>query len=231
MKCDPKECAVLVPVKDSPEPETEQSLRVLANAGYAVRTLRGSSQIDLARSCMATWALAEGFKETLWIDSDIDFTVADVEKLRAHNLPFVAGLYLKKGPKEFAAKFRAGTTQLKIASEGGLVEMEYVGMGFTLIRAEVYEAVGVDLPICEGGYEQKPVVPFFIPTIAQQGDANTYLSEDYSFCLRARNAGFKVMADTSIKIGHIGRKTYTWDDLIPAGAELPAPTEQEAIAI
>ncbi len=42
-----------------------------------------------------------------------------------------------------------------------------------------------------------------------------YLGEDTGFCVRARQAGFKVMADLSVKLGHVGRYTYTWDDFAP----------------
>jgi hypothetical protein len=32
--------------------------------------------------------------------------------------------------------------------------------------------------------------------------------------MRARSAGYKVMLDTSIKIGHIGRYIYEWEDYV-----------------
>ena len=45
-----------------------------------------------------------------------------------------------------------------------------------------------------------------------------YLSEDYSFCERARSAGHKVFADTSIRLGHVGEYEYVWED---AGSDRP----------
>ena len=38
------------------------------------------------------------------------------------------------------------------------------------------------------------------------------LSEDYSFCERARQAGFTVMADTRIRLWHVGTYRYGWED-------------------
>lgn len=215
----PGECVVLVPVATSIEPETEECLRRLADRGYPVRQLRGCSQVDLARSAMASAALDDGFSETMWIDSDIVFDPDDVEKLRSYGKPFAAGLYVKKGKPEFAGKFR-GDGELVFGVGGGLLEMEFVGMGFTHIRREVYEAVALscEMPKCGGGYDpSRLVTPYFIPTIAPDGAGGwCYLSEDYSFVSRARSAGFPAWADTTIRLGHgNGRYKYTWDDLVP----------------
>ena len=44
------------------------------------------------------------------------------------------------------------------------------------------------------------------------------MGEDYAFCERARHCGFKIMADTSIRLWHIGEYAYGWED---AGLERP----------
>jgi hypothetical protein len=219
---DPAKCAVLVPVASTIEPETEDCLRALSACGYPVRILRGCSQVDLARSALASAAVDDGFAETLWIDSDIVFDPADVEKLRAHHRPLTAGLYVKKGAPEFAGKFR-NEGSMTFGKGGGLIEMEFVGMGFTHIRREVYQRVDRDqkLPRCGGGYDPaKLVVPYFIPTVAPDGAGGwCYLSEDYSFCSRARQCGYPAFADTTIRLGHgVGPYKRTWDDLNPRQA-------------
>jgi predicted O-methyltransferase YrrM len=214
---DNSKCVVLIPVGNILEPETDNSLRILANRGYIVRMLRGSSQVDLARSTMATEALMDGFEETMWVDADIGFEPDDVDRLRSHNLPFCVGLYVQKGPKRFAGMFPADTGKVKFGKGGTLIRMDYVGFGFTYVRAEVYRAIEQALPLGErsvmGGYQGKMVTPYFRPLIAAHKDGPTYLSEDYSYTLRARESGFVPMADTTIRLEHIGRKKYTWDDL------------------
>ncbi|HEX5444103.1 MAG TPA: hypothetical protein VFW87_09760, partial [Pirellulales bacterium] len=45
----------------------------------------------------------------------------------------------------------------------------------------------------------------------------TYLAEDYGFCRRARQCGFKIYADTSIRLWHIGSYRYGYED---ASAEI-----------
>jgi hypothetical protein len=38
-------------------------------------------------------------------------------------------------------------------------------------------------------------------------------SDDYSFCKRARIAGFKVFADTRQRVGHVGLHTFHLEDM------------------
>lgn len=209
----PSSCAILVPVYGAVEPETQAGLDELARRGYAVRILRGSSQVDLARSTLATQAIEDGFAETFWIDADTVFDPNDVERIREHGLLLCAGLYVRKGPKEFAGKFVSPEATFGIG--GGLLEMVYVGMGFTHVRREVYDSIATSLPACGGGYGGKQVVPYFLPVLTEEEQGPTYLSEDYSFCYRAKLAGTKIMADTRIRLGHIGRYTYTWDEFAP----------------
>ncbi len=41
---------------------------------------------------------------------------------------------------------------------------------------------------------------------------NEYVSEDFSFCEKARQIGYKIYAEPSIKLGHQGTYFYTLDD-------------------
>lgn len=216
---DPTRCVVLVPVAAHIEPECHDALIKLAARGYTVRELRGCSQVDLARGIMASRALEDGFTETMWIDSDIVFDPADVDRLRAHNRPICAGLYAKKGEgKGIAANFAPGMRELTFGKGGCLLTVQNAGLGFCHIRSRVYEAVKRDctIPTCQGSYDGKPFTPYFLPTVAEmQGGGAMYLSEDLSFFLRAASVGFPVLADTRIRLEHVGRKLYSWESLAP----------------
>lgn len=171
---------MLVPIAATLDPITEGCLRRLVDVGYKVNLLYGSSDIVLARCGMATDAMRAGFEETLWIDSDQTFTPEDVERVREQ--PFVAGLYPKKGVPEFAGKFRDET--VKFGKDGGLIEMIYVGMGFTHIHRDVYEKMErvLQLPVCGGGYDGKTIIPYFLPLLAPVPNSlPDYLSEDAAF--------------------------------------------------
>jgi hypothetical protein len=39
-----------------------------------------------------------------------------------------------------------------------------------------------------------------------------YLAEDYAFCERARQCGYKIWADTRVRLTHIGSYAYTWEE-------------------
>lgn len=213
---DPKKCTILVPTAKIVEPLTNDTLAQLQLNGYDVRTLNGCSMVDLARSTMATRAMRAGFEETLWIDSDMKFTVEDVERIRSHNLPIVVGIYTTKGENpRFACKFLREPKRVTFGQGGGLVQIEFAGMGFAYVKKCVYDGIAKDLPVCKGGFNLETVIPYFRPLIVPEGDDEVYLSEDYSFWHRARRAGFAVMADTTLKIGHIGAKVFTWDDMMP----------------
>ena len=41
--------------------------------------------------------------QMMWIDSDVAFNPDDIERLRAHQQPFVCGIYAKKSKPEFAS--------------------------------------------------------------------------------------------------------------------------------
>jgi hypothetical protein len=64
-------CVILVPIGGVIDPGCEDALRELARRGYPVWRVHGYSAIDAARNQMASDALAQGFDELMWIDSDI----------------------------------------------------------------------------------------------------------------------------------------------------------------
>jgi hypothetical protein len=215
---------VLVPTNRHIEPECEQSLRRLEQQGIPVRRYRGYSQIDLARCQMATDALAAGFEELLWVDSDIIFQPDDVTKLQAHNLPFVAGVYAKKGVQQLAAEFPEPLTSLPFGAQGGLVPVTYVGFGFALTRRTLFDQIRIqdNLPTLNQQFP-RPLVPYFAPfwTTGPQG---RYLGEDYAFCERARRAGISLYADTTIRLWHLGIYPFGWEDAGQGVTRFPSYT-------
>lgn len=85
----PARAVVLVPVGGAIDPTCDDALREFEKREYTVWRVRGYPAVDAARNQMATDALAQGFDELVWIDSDVVFNPDDVERLRSHNLPFV----------------------------------------------------------------------------------------------------------------------------------------------
>ncbi|MEV0108819.1 hypothetical protein AB0H42_21105 [Nocardia sp. NPDC050799] len=217
---DPSRCVVLVPVGSHIEHDCDEALKQLERRGYPVWRRHGSAAIDQARSQMATDALAEGFDELMWIDSDTGFDPDAVDQLRAHDLPLVGGVCVKKGSRALACHVLPGTEKFVLGEGGGLTEVRYVGTGFLHTRREVYEKIAEheELPVCNLRFG-KPTVPYFLPMLLPEGDGNHwYLGEDFAFVERARRCGFSVYVDTSFRLDHIGTYSYTWED---AGSNKP----------
>jgi hypothetical protein len=193
-------------------------LRELERRGLTVRRYQSTAAVDRMRCEMATAALKEGFDELIWIDSDIAFAPDDVARLRAHDLPIVAGVYAKKGPQAFAAYFEPDTPKIQLGTGGGLMHVRYVGFGFVCTRRPVYDDMQehFSLPFCNTRFGQ-PAVPYFLPMViedAAQPGGYWYLGEDYAFCERARRVGYDIVLDTAIRLGHIGAYQYGWEDAV-----------------
>jgi hypothetical protein len=210
---DSSRCVILVPAARSIEPHCEFSLRQLEAQGHVVRRLYGFAQIDVARNRLASEAIADGFEELMWIDSDIAFEPQSVQRLRSHDLPIVCGLYPKKAEKEWSSKLLPGQKSIALGDGGGLIEILYAATGFLLVRRQVFLEVQrqQDLPACfwRGA---TPTIPFFLPMVISSGGGHVYLGEDFAFCERARRCGFQIFADTSIRLQHIGIYGYSWED-------------------
>jgi hypothetical protein len=206
-------CVVLVPVAGVIDPGCEDGLRELERRGYSVWRVPGYSALDAARNQMANDALAQGFDELMWIDADIVFDPDDVEELRRHDLPLVAGLYPKTACRQLACAFLPQTRQVMFGSRGDVIEILYCGLGFVLTQRVLYETMQrqLGLPTCNERF-QSPLVPYFMPVIAGEGEQAWLLGEDYSFCERARRCGFRVMADTSLRLWRVGPYRYGWED-------------------
>ena len=210
---DPRRCAILVPFASTITPPCERALEELERRGYDVRRVGGYAAIDQGRNQMATDALLDGYEETMWIDADVDFPPEAIDRLRSHRLPIVAGIYPQKGKRALASHVMPGTPRMVFGKEGGLVEVLYAGAGFLLVRREVYLTVQqrLGLPMCNERFGI-PLIPFFYPMLYPCEDGHWYLAEDYAFCQRVRQCGFKIMADTTIRLWHIGNQSYGWED-------------------
>ena len=81
--------------------------------------------------------------------------------------------------------------------DGAVVDVDVVGLAFTLIKRHVLEAMTE---------EYGPMYSFYF----SYGPGLE--SDDVPFSRRARELGFKMGVDTSVKIGHIGQTIFGWPD-------------------
>lgn len=169
------------------------------------------SLVHQARNRLAVDFVRSDCDSLLFVDSDMVFEPSDIVKLNndlvADNLSFVSALAFaaheggppcvgKEDPK-FKGKFRAleeiDFGAMLYSTEG---DIDVMGMGVTLINRSVFKQLSY---------------PWF-ENITSNGHAN---GEDYTFCIKAKEAGIPFACDTTVRVGHIGKKVYGYEDWKP----------------
>ena len=69
-----------------------------------------------------------------------------------------------------------------------------------------------EVTICRLSRACMQIVPWFQPMIREYQNGHWYLGEDFSFCERARQAGFSICADSSIRLWHYGNYAFGWEE-------------------
>lgn len=176
--------------------------------------LHATMPIAQARSVLATTALDNPEIETVvFLDDDIYFDVTDFHRLvaLAAGLDVLAGVYPYKHPGAgMVVSWDGEPREIGFLHDGSLEEAVHVGMGFCAIRRHVLEKLSHSLERVETG--RGSCFPFFAEMI---GDGH-WVGEDISFCRRVRAAGFKIFADTRIRLRHLGDYSYRPEDSIYA---------------
>jgi hypothetical protein len=149
------------------------------------------------------------FTHMLWLDGDIIPPVDGLEKLLSHmeeDMGAIGGLYHKKGPpyEPVAYDFRFeeemnrnvgdwDRTKKLDVSVDALYEVHGLGLGFTLIRREVFSDVSKK-------------------TEGQTFQTTLGYGEDVWFFHWATQCGHRVYLDTSVRCRHIGDHEFTTAD-------------------
>ena len=161
-----------------------------------------SFPLDLSRNRLASRALDLGATHVLFLDADMTFPAGLVEKLLDVGAPVSAALYFKKAPPFTPVPSMLDVPEdpqlmrpITLPEPPGIVECDVVGMGATLIRREVFEKI------------EKPWFAYDI----HRRSGEMSVTEDVTFCIKARAAGFRIACDTRITCGHL-----RWETVGPA---------------
>ncbi len=157
------------------------------------------SLVHRARMEMAASFLKTTYSHMMFIDSDIDFQPKDVAALWNMETDIAVAAYpmkLRDGSRLFAA-WKDGALISDLDQFDGPTEVDLAGTGFMIIRREAMEKVASTAPSYQGIDRRVPAI--FMTPIHNDG----LESEDYHFCRIAREAGFKIMMDPSVRLGHI----------------------------
>ena len=147
----------------------------------------------------------------VWIDADISWDPEDLLKLCLHDEDVVCGTYRKKIHQacHFTIKLIAGKEE---PDERGLIEVKAAGAGFLRVSRKALEDLLSNEKVA---YTEKvnqvelADCNMEIKNIFESGIKNgEMLSEDFFFCAKLRENGYKIMLDTKIDLGHDGSFTY-----------------------
>lgn len=177
----------------------------LTRVGLAHDWLVGwnESLVHRARMEMCATFLKSRHSHLFWIDADIEFEPEDVAKLWNLETDIACGVYaMKKRDAQWFAAWKDGKLVSDLDQFEGPIEVDYAGTGFLLIRREVLEKLAETAPSYEGPNGRVPAL--FLTPIHNDG----LESEDYHFCRIAREAGFKIIMEPSVRLGHYGQYRY-----------------------
>lgn len=201
-----------------------QLIRTLAEQPEGVQlgySFTQCSCIDVGL-CIATTQFLEGpFDYFLSIDYDILFNAwndpnykygTEIKRLvdsAKETGGLVGGPYLKNGREDQLCVVPLEEGEILIGPGGGLTEVRYLPTGFTIISRRILETLASKMEKVQ--YDENiDIYPFFLPFIHKERGQKkgSYLTLDFAFSQRCRDAGIKVYLDTRIILGHLGKKIY-----------------------
>ena len=161
------------------------------------------SLVHRARMEMTATFLKSEHSHMMWLDADIEFKPEDVAQLWNMDADIAVGCYaMKKPDAQWYAAWKDGELIKDLDQFNGPIEVDYAGTGFMMIRRDVIEKLTEIHGTYEGPHGRVPAI--YMTPIHNDG----LESEDYHFSRIAREAGFKVMMDPSVRLKHIGQYAY-----------------------
>lgn len=155
------------------------------------------------RNQLCRHALKTGADWLLQLDVDMEFPKEIIERFIAHDKDIVAGLYHRFVDGNFVSPllFQRHPVHQKFIAVGktgdGLIEIDGAGTGAMMIRRKVLETIRQN---------HRGASPWFF---FESLDDDTELTDDLSFCNRARAEGFQIHGDCDIPISHWKRIKLT----------------------
>lgn len=184
-------------------------------------TVVGDAAVDRARSIVGSTFLRSDADVMISIDSDIWFRPVDAISLaeKAMDYDIIGALYMTRKINTQPAIMLPAGEGVSFDPDAKPVETPFVSGGFTAVHRRVFERLSLELPLCHQGWSDRGADtsfwPFNMPLVIPWGpEGHIYLPDDWAFVQRAKDAGFKVWLDPSIRLGHVGMYMYTLEDLI-----------------
>lgn len=165
----------------------------------------GCSRPERARNTVAWSFLASDCNRLLWLDDDQEFTPEDVVRLLCFSteLDIVGAVYPQKHEP---IELRFATEQKMIPyGKWGLIRVDGMGLGFTMVTRKVMEGLMERAPIVKFDSVASRMPMIFRPRLSEQMED---VGEDIGFFRDCKAIGYDIWVDPAMKIGHIGSKVY-----------------------
>ena len=204
---------IAIPCMDMMHSNFVMSLTGLRLEGDIKFAYSVSSLVYDSRNSLARKAIVEGFDQILWLDSDMEFQPDLYKRLKAdldEGRDMVSGLYMTRKIQIKPCIFDKCGYEHLTGNEvkpfahsyydypkDSIFEIDACGFGGVLMKVPMIKAI-----------EEKFGLPFS-PILG--------FGEDISFCLRAKELGYKVWCDSRIKMGHVGYHTFEEKDYVGCG--------------
>ena len=195
---------IAIPCMDTVQTEFVRSLVSMRYVGEVQFIFTECSLIYHARTSLCKMAMEAEADYVLWLDSDVIFPPDLMERLMEdiQGRDMVTAIYHNRRPPFRPVIWKTITTGLLPSStvveqyddypaDNGLFEIAACGFGAVLMK------IGVIRDVADMFHQTFSPLPG--------------LGEDLSFCVRARNCGFKIWADPDLQIGHKGSMIINQD--------------------
>lgn len=158
--------------------------------------VREACYVDNSRQLIAQAAIKEGATHLMFIDSDMEFPADGIQKLMERDVDIVGGIYPRRQYPYRPTIQKVDGKKLVVPGsypKDRMFEVDSVATGFMMIKTSVFA---------------KMEAPYF----RVQKFYGQDIRDDVFFCISARKKGFKVWCDPTIKLGHVGKYTFTMED-------------------
>lgn len=163
----------------------------------------GDCHVDDARNRLVRDFLETDCTDLFFIDADMRFEPDSISEILQYNRDIVAATYpLKQEGESFPVRF---LDRQLYADEDGLIEVESVPTGFLCIRRNVLEDLASKAEKFMPKSDKRSPLPCIFERQINDG---MRWGGDYTFCRKARAAGYKIYLDPDHYFEHAGEHQY-----------------------
>ncbi len=167
--------------------------RALKNFPHDYKLIfKEGSILHANREQIVKTAIEQKCTHLLFLDADMYFEEDAILRLLKRDKEIV-GTHsnTRRFPTESTVILKGDVRYNPSAGKKGCITCDSVGTGFVLIKLDVFKKLSHPWFFWESDEEGNPVI-----------------GEDYWFCRKAREVGFKVWVDLTIPMGHIGDNIF-----------------------